>query len=104
MIFKTITTRNEKKMKNPFATFFFTATGAFAIWLAKGLQGAFDDEMVSVDGRSSIKGTVRYLLGFGIWVAILIIASILLTRPTKQKTYKVRTNDKGEIIEIEEVK
>ncbi len=90
-------------MINPIATFLFTATGAFAIWLTKGFKGPFDKEMVSIDERNSTKGTTRYFLGLGIWVAILIIAGVLLTRPTKTKAYKVKTNDKGEIIEIEEV-
>lgn len=91
-------------MINPVATFIFTATGAFAIWLTKGFKGPFDKQMVSVDERNSTKGTRRYFLGLGIWVAILIIASILLTRPTRENSYRVKTNEKGEIIKLEEVK
>lgn len=84
--------------------FLFISTGAFAIWMTKGFNGPFDNEMVRIDERNSTKGTFRYFLGLGIWIAILIIASILLTRPSKQSIYKVKTNEKGEIIEIEEVK
>lgn len=91
-------------MINPFTTFLFTATGAFAIWLFKGLKGPFDNEMVRIEERNSTRGTVRYFLGLGIWIGILVIASVLLTRPSKQSAYKVKTNEKGEIIEIEEVK
>lgn len=91
-------------MLNPISTFLFTATGAFAIWMTKGFKGAFDNEMVSIADRNTTKGTIRYFLGLGIWVTVLLIATVLLTRPTETKTYKVKTNDKGEIIELEEVK
>jgi hypothetical protein len=65
-------------MINQVSNFFFTATGAFAIWMTKGFKGPFDNEMVSVNERNSSKGTVRYFLGFGIWVLIgLIVFSIV---------------------------
>jgi hypothetical protein len=91
-------------MLNPISTFLFTSTGAFAIWMTKGFKGPFDKEMVSVADRNSTKGMLRYFLGLGIWVAILAVATVLLTRPAESKTYKVKTNEKGEIIEFEEVK
>jgi hypothetical protein len=90
-------------MINPIATFFFTTTGAFVIWMTKGFKGPFDKEMVSVDERNSTKGTTRYYLGIGIWIVVLIIMTVILTRPTEIKTYKVKTNNKGEI-ELEKVK
>jgi hypothetical protein len=90
-------------MINPVATFLFTATGAFAIWLTKGFKGPFDNEMVRIHERHSTKGTTRYLLGMGIWIVIVVIISIALTRPTETKAYKARVNDKGEI-ELEEIK
>ena len=89
------------------STFLFITTGAFAFWLTKGFKGPFNNEMVSINERLSTRGTVRYFLGMGIWIAILIVASVILSRPdekTGTKAYKAKTNDKGEIIELEEVK
>ena len=86
------------------ARFLFISTGAFAIWMTKGFKGPFDKEMIRIDDNISVKGTTRYFLGLGIWIGILIIASVLLTRPSKQSVYKIKTNKKGEIIEMEEVK
>jgi hypothetical protein len=91
-------------MLNPISTFLFTSKGAFAIWMTKGFKGPFEKEMVSVSDRNSSKGMIRYFLGLGIWVAVFAIATVLLTRPTESKTFKVKMNDKGEIIEFEEVK
>ena len=90
-------------MVNPVLTFLFTATGAFAIWVSKGLRGPFDNEMVRISERHSTRGTIRYFLGLGIWVVVLIIVSVILTRPTEKRSYKARMNEKGEI-ELEEVK
>ena len=90
-------------MFNPLATFIFTATGTFAIWLTKGFKGSFDSEMVRIEDRNSLKGTTRYFLGMGIWIVIAVIISVLLTRPTETKSYKGRVNEKGEI-ELEEIK
>ena len=90
-------------MTNPISTFLFTATGAFIIWMSKGFKGPFDKEMVSVAERNSTKGTIRYFLGIVIWVVVLMIAYVILTRPTETKGYKAKMNNKGEI-ELEEVK
>ncbi len=90
-------------MLNPFLTFLFTATGAFAIWISKGFKGPFDNEMVRIDERHSTRGNIRYFLGMGIWIAVIVITSIILTRPTETKAYKARMNEKGEI-ELEEIK
>lgn len=59
--------------------------------------------MVSIDERHSTKGAVRFYLGIVVWVALLVLASVILTRPTETKTYKARMNEKGEI-ELEETK
>lgn len=91
-------------MRNLISTFFFTSTGAFAIWMIKGFKGPFDKEMVSIADRNTTKGIIRYLLGMGIWLAIIVIAAVLLTRPTESKTYKVKINEKGELIEFKGVK
>jgi hypothetical protein len=92
-------------MSNPIATFLFTATGAFAIWATKGFKGSFNNEMVSPDERNSIKGIKRFYLGLAIWVLIIAVTSVILTRPTETKVYKIiKTNEKGEIIELEEIK
>lgn len=72
-------------MINPLATFIFTATGAFTIWLTKGFKGPFDKEMVSVNERHSAKGTVRYFLGMGVWITLVIVLSVVLTSPTEDK-------------------
>jgi len=65
-------------MSNPIANFLFTTTGAFAIWMSKGFKGPFDNEMVSIDERNSTKGTVRFFLGLGIWVLVILIAASIL--------------------------
>ncbi len=65
-------------MVNQLSKFFFTATGAFAIWMTKGFKGSFDNEMVSIDERNSTKGTVRYFLGFGIWVLVGLIVFLIV--------------------------
>lgn len=80
------------------------STGSFAIWLTKGFKGPFDKEMVGFSEKNSKKGLVRYFLGIGIWLAISILISVLLTRSSKPSSYKLKMNDKGEVIEIEEVK
>jgi hypothetical protein len=90
-------------MTNPISRFLFTATGAFAMWMIKGFEGPFDKEMVSIDERNSTKGTVRFFLGLGIWISIIVVAAAILTRQPKTKTYKARMNSKGEI-ELEETK
>lgn len=89
---------------SPFLSFLFTVTGSFAIWLFKGFKGSFDSQMVRIEEKHSARGTGRYFLGIGIWIGILSIAGILLTRPSKQRAYNVKTNEKGEIIEMKEVK
>jgi len=86
------------------ATFILILTGAFLIWATKGFKGKSDNEMVSIADKFSTKGNIRYYLGLGFWIIVLILTSVTLTRQTETKTYKVKTNDKGEIIELEEVK
>lgn len=46
-----------------------TATGAFVVWAIKGFKGKFDNEMVHLDKRHSIKGIVRLCIGTAIWNA-----------------------------------
>lgn len=90
-------------MLNPISTFLFTSTGAFAVWMTKGFKGPFDKEMVSIADRNSPKGMTRYFLGLSIWVAIIAVAIVLLTRHTESRSYKVKANEKGKIIEFERV-
>jgi hypothetical protein len=90
-------------MRNLFPSFVFTLTGAFAIWLAKGFKGSFNDVMVRIDDRHSAKGVAQLILGLGMWIAIVAILSVLLSRPADTKTYRGRVNEKGEI-ELEEIK
>jgi hypothetical protein len=87
-----------------FSTFIFTATGAFFVWAVKGFKGPFNHEMVSIDQRNSTKGILRFLLGLGFWIIILVVVAEILSSPDEVKGYRVKTNDKGEIIEIEETK
>lgn len=92
-------------MFNPVSTFLFIATGSFSVWMIKGFKGPFDQEMISIDERHSRKGTIRYYLGMCIWIAIFISITIVMTKPTKQKFYKViKTNEKGELLKLEEIK
>lgn len=77
-------------MSNPITRFFFTATGAFIIWLTKGFKGPFDNEMVAIDERNSTKGTLRFFLGLGIWILVAIITIKMLTRRTD--SYGSETN------------
>ena len=73
-------------MNNPITTFLFTTTGAFVIWITKGFKGPLNDEMVSIDKRNSAKGTARFYLGFGVWLLIIIIAGLILTRPAGRRS------------------
>ncbi len=91
-------------MKNSISTFIFISTGAFAIWMTKGFKGPFDKEMVSIAERNSPKGLLRFFIGIGIWFSVLAIVTALLASPPVSKKYKVKTNKKGEIIRLEEVK
>ena len=76
-------------MTNPIATFLLITTGAFAIWVTKGFKGPFNNEMVSVDERNSAKGTLRFFFFFLIWILFIVVASVMLTRPTETKAYKL---------------
>jgi hypothetical protein len=57
--------------------------------------------MVSVGERHSKKGVLRYYLGLGFWIVVLVILNIIIFRPGRAAIYKVKTNEKGEIIELE---
>jgi hypothetical protein len=58
--------------------FVLMLTGTFLIWTTKGFKGRFDDEMVAVAERNSAKGAIRYWLGIGFWVILLILLSKLI--------------------------
>ena len=79
------------------STFIFILTGSFAVWATKGFKGSFNNAMVSIEQRNSTKGNIRYFLGLGIWILILVIAGVILSRPTKPQSYEGRMNEKGEI-------
>ena len=75
----------------------FILTGSFTLWAARGFKGTFNSAMVSIDERNSTKGSIRYFLGLGMWILILVIAGLILSRPTKLQSYEGRMNEKGEI-------
>jgi hypothetical protein len=77
-------------------------TGTFIIWLVGGFKTSFNDQMVSIEERHSKKGNVRFILGFIFWIVALIIVNIIFFRPVATAHYKVKTNEKGEIIELGE--
>ena len=74
-----------------------TATGAFVVWAIKGFKGKFDDEMVHLDKRHSIKGIVRLCIGTAIWIAALWTVSMLLSEPERTEYYEYIPNAKGEL-------
>ncbi|MBL7873248.1 MAG: hypothetical protein JNM78_16635 [Cyclobacteriaceae bacterium] len=76
-----------------------TASGAFFIWAVKGFKGKFNDEMVTLDQRGSLRGYTRLGLGITIWVMSLLIVGKILTKPEQQPLYfEGTTNEKGELI------
>jgi hypothetical protein len=76
-----------------------TATGAFFIWAVKGFKGKFNDEMVTIDQRHSLKGIIRLCLGITIWGASLLMVGKILSKPEQQPLYfEGTTNEKGELI------
>lgn len=92
-------------MSNAFTTFLFTITGSFIIWLTKGFKGHFNEEMVSIDERHSTKGNIRYYLGIGAWIFIIVLTGAILARPTQKKAYKIiKTDEKGEAFKLQEIK
>ena len=72
--------------------------------MIRGFKGSINKEMISPDERHSIKGATRYYLGMGIWIALLIAAGSIMAKQTQPRTFEVKTNEKGEIIELKEDK
>ena len=70
-----------------FAELVFTATGAFVIWTIKGFKGQFNDHMVTLDQRNTIRGMTRLGLGIVIWVTALWTVSKILTKSDEQPAY-----------------
>lgn len=76
-----------------------TATGAFVIWATKGFKGQFNDQMVTLDQRNTMRGITRLGLGIVIWVTALLTVGKILTKPDEQPVYYEGTmNEKGELI------
>ena len=62
-----------------------------------GFKGKFNDEMVPLDKRHSIKGIVRLCIGTAIWIAALWTVSMLLSEPERTEYYEYIPNAKGEL-------
>ena len=62
-----------------------------------GFKGKFNDEMVPLDKRHSIKGIVRLCIGMAIWIAALWTVSMLLSEPERTDYYEYIPNAKGEL-------
>lgn len=76
-----------------------TATGSFFIWAVNGFKGKFNDEMVTLDQRTSLRGYTRLGLGIIIWGASLLIVGKILSKPEQPPLYfEGTTNEKGELI------
>jgi hypothetical protein len=64
-------------------------TGAFTIWMFKGFRGSLDKELVSVEGRNSTKGVIRIILGFLIWIIIVLVVVAIFKIKTETQTYRL---------------
>ncbi|MBI3221116.1 MAG: hypothetical protein HYZ44_16515 [Bacteroidetes bacterium] len=62
------------------ARFIFTATGAFVIWMFKGFNGTFNQEMFYMEERNSKMAFLQLVLGVGIWTLAIMVIGVLLSR------------------------